>query len=116
MDGVHVTLISHLMRMGVKHTVMTNEGTDLVTQQNLESMRGIPMLFFSGADNVVYNPESTSWCYEELRERFGESKYRRVVVGHYGHLDGWMGKKAYLDVYPFIGDHVLECVKGVFDE
>jgi len=109
--GAHTKLLKHLMLMGTQGTVLDNEGHDLVTDTNLERLRGLPIMLFSGKDNVVYDPQSTSMTYDVLREKFGPELYDRRVVEGYGHLDCWMGKAAYRDVYPLVSDHVELCAK-----
>ncbi|KAF9469642.1 Alpha/Beta hydrolase protein [Collybia nuda] len=109
--GIHMDFLIHLTRMGAKppHNACDNEFHDLVTDWNLESFRGLKILFISGGANVVYDPVSTSMCYDVLRDRFGTQDYKRLVVGGYGHLDTWMGKKSFVDVYPAVVEHVKLC-------
>jgi len=50
-------------------------------------LRGIPILFFSGSENAVFDPQSTDISYTRLRDTFGEEWYGRVVFEGRGHLD-----------------------------
>lgn len=70
------------------------------------------MLLFSGSDNKVLTPESTESTYEILRDRFGTKNYKRVVVQGYGHLDCWMGRESYKDVFPVIREEVDRVCRG----
>jgi hypothetical protein len=110
--GLHMNFLSHLTTMGSKHESCDNEFNSLVTDENLERFRGLKILFISGGANVVFDPESTSMSYDVLRDRFGPSDYRRYVAPGYGHLDTWMGKRSFVDVYPVVLDHVRE-VQGL---
>lgn len=84
---------------------MNNEGESLVTDINLNRLRGIPILFFSGADNVVFSPLSTEASYSKLRRLFGAGDYDRVEFPGRGHLDCWMGTNAVKDIYPTVLVH-----------
>ncbi|KAJ7773668.1 hypothetical protein DFH07DRAFT_952716 [Mycena maculata] len=104
--GLHMNMLTHLTRTGTAGHDLDNAGNDLVTDANVARLQGVPMLFLSGGDNVVFDPVSTSMCYNFMRERFGPELYRRVVVGGYGHLDTWMGKRSKDDVYPAVREHL----------
>jgi hypothetical protein len=108
-----MTLLHTLMQQGRRGVVTTNRPlfTSLPTPTNIKRLRNIPILLFSGADNQVLTPESTERTYDILRRELGASGgggdlYRRVVVPGYGHLDCWMGRRAYVDVYPMLREEV----------
>jgi hypothetical protein len=106
--------LGHLMAMGRAGHVMTNLPTsthpgaamDLVTDLNLTRLRGIPIFFFSGSENTVYEPQNTDVSYTKLRDAFGVDGYERYEFEGRGHLDCWMGKDAFKDVYPRVFKHV----------
>jgi hypothetical protein len=102
--GVNMTLLHLLMQMGTRGCVTTNGPLfrDLTTPPNVKRLKGIPVMLFSGSDNKVLNPESTEKSYGILRDSFGQGGYSRHVVPGYGHLDSWMGREAYKDVYPMV--------------
>lgn len=102
--GVNMALLHLLMQMGVRGYVTGNAPLfkDLTTHENVARLKGIPIMLFSGSDNKVLNPESTDKSYSILRDKFGPDNYERHVVQGYGHLDCWMGREAYKDVYPLI--------------
>ncbi|KAK4212109.1 hypothetical protein QBC37DRAFT_202053 [Rhypophila decipiens] len=133
--GVNMRLLNLLMKQGSEGFVMKNdeEGFEnLVTKENVAKLRGIPFLLFHGRDNAVLSPESTERTYEMLTDAFGSSSaggkdergdtsvdddnngcdYKRRVVPGYGHLDGWMGRNAWKDVYPFVLEEVDRVVRG----
>ena len=117
--GVNMRLLNLLMKMGYEGHVMTNapEYKVLDTDENVQRLRGIPFLFFVGRDNAVLTPESTERTYERLCDTFGTvgpngGEYRRRVVPGYGHLDGWMGRNAWKDVYPFVLEEVDRVCRG----
>lgn len=124
--GVNMRLLDLLMRQGVGGHAMTNapEYADLTTPDNVGRLRGVPFLLFVGRDNAVLSPEATERTYEALCDRFGVSagregagsgagiEYRRRVVPGYGHLDCWMGRNAWKDVYPFVREEVDRVARG----
>lgn len=79
-------------------------------------------MLFCGADNQVLTPESTERTFDILRHELGGGHgaggygggelYRRNVVPGYGHLDCWMGRKAYVDVYPMVREEVDRVCRG----
>ncbi|THU97328.1 FAD/NAD(P)-binding domain-containing protein [Dendrothele bispora CBS 962.96] len=112
--GTHTDFITNLLLMGEKERVLDAQGKDtLLNDENLGRFEGLPILLFSGGSNVVYDPVTTSMCYDDLRERFPgqEQLYRRSVIEGYGHLDNWMGKEAYKDVFPVLSEHLEWCVE-----
>jgi hypothetical protein len=106
--------LAHLMSMGRLGHVTTNPPTSisLVTPYNLARLKGIPIFFFSGADNTVYAPENTDVSYTMLRNAHGAGDYERDVFEGRGHLDCWMGVTAHKDVYPRVREHVDKVVLG----
>ncbi|KAI5867312.1 FAD/NAD(P)-binding domain-containing protein [Durotheca rogersii] len=113
----------------------------LDTLDNIRRLKGIPIMLFVGRDNAVLSPESTERTYEILMDAFGMGKgggdnmtvagasgdaagtgntagksagirYHRRVVPGYGHLDCWMGRNAWKDVYPFVREEVDRVVRG----
>jgi hypothetical protein len=112
--GVNMTLLHTLMQQGYRGTVTTNGPlfTPLTAPSNLRRMKGIPMLLFSGSDNKVLTPEATEKTYSILRDMFGTEGYRREVVRGYGHLDCWMGRESYIDVFPIVRSEVDRVCRG----
>lgn len=116
--GVNMTLMHLLMRQGYQGHVMSNGPLyeRLDTPENVRKLKGIPFLLFVGGDNAVLSPESTERTYEVLTDTFtshhdGGIQYRRRVVPDYGHLDCWMGRNAWKDVYPFVLEEVDRVVR-----
>ncbi|KAK7718059.1 hypothetical protein SLS57_006206 [Botryosphaeria dothidea] len=110
LGGVHMRMLAQTMRMGRVGRLLDGEGRDtFVTEKGLERLRGLPILFVSGGENVVFDPESTFMTYDVLRRRFGPDLYKRKVFQGYGHLDTWMGKDSARDVFPTMGDHLDLC-------
>lgn len=119
--GVNMTMLHLLMRMGFEGHVETNGPTfeRLTTPENVERLRGLPILLWVGRDNAVLSPEATERTYETLCDAFEDGQYKRKVVPGYGHLDGWMGRNAWKDVYPFVREEVDRVTRGegyVFEE
>lgn len=113
----------------------------LTSRANVERLRGVPFLLFVGSENAVLSPESTERTYEVLCDTFGTRAgrgqgvgaegagegaahdhhdhdaggivdYRRRVVPGYGHLDCWMGRNAWKDVYPMVRAEVDRVCHG----
>ena len=97
--GTHTNLLRHVVRMGTLGWCLNNDLEPLLIPSNLQRLQGVPILFISGTDNEVFDPESTLRDYELLRRQFGEQSYRRFLVEGYGHLDPIVGKDAASDVY-----------------
>ena len=69
-------------------------------------------MLFSGGDNHVLSPRCTGLTYEILRDKFGPDLYERHVIPGYGHLDCWIGRQAYKDVYPIVRRQVDKVCRG----
>ncbi|KAJ6438146.1 glucose-methanol-choline oxidoreductase [Purpureocillium lavendulum] len=120
--GANMTLMHLLMRMGARGVVTGNapKRESLVTPENIQRLRGVPFLLFSGMDSAVLSPAAADKTYETLLATFGESagidgggtEYRRRKLEGYGHLDCWMGVNAWRDVYPWIREEVDRVVRG----
>jgi len=129
--GVNMTLLQLLMKMGVDSHAMSNGPLfeRLTTQENINRLRNVPFLLFVGSENAVLSPEATEKTYEVLCDTFGTTKpggdsvcgepcntghvdYRRRVVPGYGHLDCWMGRNAWKDVYPMVREEVDRVCRG----
>ncbi|TVY85278.1 Cholesterol oxidase [Lachnellula suecica] len=112
--GVNMTLLQILMQMGHRGFVTTNGPLfhDLTHHTNFHRLKGIPVMLFSGSDNKVLTPESTDKTYSLLRDTFGTKGYERNIVQGYGHLDCWMGREAYKDVYPMVREVVDRVTRG----
>lgn len=92
--------------------VTTNDpSVSLVTPENMDRLKGIPILFLSGTGNMVFTVENTDASYTTLCNAHGRQWYEREVFAGKGHLDAWMGATAYQDVYPRVKRHVDEVTK-----
>ncbi|KAK0720521.1 hypothetical protein B0H67DRAFT_599992 [Lasiosphaeris hirsuta] len=117
--GVNMRLLNLLMKQGSEGHAMANGPayTRLDTPENIERLRGISFLLFVGRENAVLSTEATERTYELLTDAFGTdgadgAEYRRRVVPGYGHLDPWMGRNAWKDIYPFIREEVDRVTRG----
>jgi hypothetical protein len=106
--GANMTFLNHAMAMGSRGAVMTNfpSAIDMVTPANVRRLKGIPVFFFSGADNTCLDPENTDTSYSLLRDTFGPDGYERIVFEGYNHADSWMGTEAHKDIWPVIKERV----------
>ncbi|KAK5653272.1 hypothetical protein OQA88_9171 [Cercophora sp. LCS_1] len=112
LGGTTIRSLSHLMAMGTSATALTDTRQNLVTPSNLSRLRGVPILFISGAENSVFAPESTDMSYTTLCNAHGREWYEREVFEGKGHLDCWMGAEAWRDVYPRVERHVRGVLGG----
>ncbi|KAL4947802.1 hypothetical protein BDW69DRAFT_177696 [Aspergillus filifer] len=108
-SGTYTKSLEHITRMGRKGMCLDNDLNGLLTEKNLQRLRGVPIMFISGSDNEVFLPEGTLKDYELLRRRFGEGMYRRFVPEGYGHLDTIVGKSADEDVWWKTEAHLEWC-------
>ena len=94
LGGISIRNYTHIASMArsASHQVTNNENVSLVTSKNLQNLRGIPILLFSGAENARWSPESTDMSYNTLRDAFGEDGYERAVWLGRGDLDCWIGE------------------------
>lgn len=108
LGGTSMRSLQWLMESGRKENVLANGPvfTNLVTPENLERLKGIPILFLSGTGNMVFTAENTDISYTTLCNVHGRDWYEREVFPGKGHLDAWMGSTAYQDVYPRVRRHV----------
>ncbi len=66
----------------------------------------IPIAFIHGAENYVFLPESTEKTMALLAQNNGSHLYRSHAVPNHGHSDCIVGKRAAVDVYPLILEHL----------
>ncbi|KAJ5374801.1 hypothetical protein N7517_006807 [Penicillium concentricum] len=109
--GVHTRLMKQVVRSGTRGSCMDNDSRPLLTAENLQRLQRLPILFVSGTDNQVFNPETTLKDYELSRRKFGEKICRRFLVKGYGHIDPIVKKNAADDVYWRIFGHLYWCTK-----
>jgi hypothetical protein len=108
--GVSIPSLQQLMYTATHGWAVDNAFNSLLTEENIERFKNIPIFFIHGENNAVYTPESTKMSYDLLREKFGEAQYERWVFENKGHLDCWMGKGSYLDVYPKVEEHAKKTI------
>ncbi|CAK7209459.1 hypothetical protein SBRCBS47491_000450 [Sporothrix bragantina] len=111
--GASMTMMRLLMLQGSQGHVMTNGYEVLTTPENVKkNLAGLPIFQFVGQENAVLSPRATEKTYEILCDTFGSGDYRRHVIPRYGHLDCWMGRNAWKDVYPVLRAEIDRVVHG----
>ncbi|KIW12714.1 hypothetical protein PV08_09992 [Exophiala spinifera] len=105
LGGITMRALELLMFTGTHGYVVNNNRESLVTPANLQCLQGMPILFISGGENVVFSPEGTDKSFTTLTAVFALKDYEREVFDGYGHLDCWMGSQASKDVYPTVLAH-----------
>lgn len=91
-SGTSARALGLLASSGRQQAVLDNRYRSMLTQEDLERLRDIPIFVFSGVGNNVYRPSSTLKTYQILTAR-GAAVNRKTFPG-LGHLDCWMSKKA----------------------
>lgn len=115
LGGTSMNSLGHLMYMGLRGYVTNPQGNvKLVTTENIDRLKGIPILFIAGAENTVYTPENTDVSFTSLSTAHGVQWYERQVFEDRGHLDCWMGATANKDVYPRVRRHIERVARGNF--
>jgi cholesterol oxidase len=98
------TMMLHLSRMARAERVVGADGAD-VYLKHLERLRR-PITLVSGAENLVWVPESTARTYSLLTEELGTDLFRRVVLDGYGHQDVFVGAEALSGAFPTVLEHL----------
>ncbi|CAK7267297.1 hypothetical protein SEPCBS119000_002470 [Sporothrix epigloea] len=111
--GISMTGLRLLMLQGSQGHVMDNDFKVLTTPENVKNcLEGLPIFQFVGQENAVLSPRATEKTYEILCDTFAAGTYRRHVIPHYGHLDCWMGRNAWRDVFPILRAEIDRVVHG----
>lgn len=100
--------------MGTRGFIVDNDTHKIQDEVNLERLRDIPIFFIHGAKNAVYDPESTVKDLDLLTAKLNgngeETHFTRKVFEERGHLDCWMGKSSFKDVYPMVEQHARRTI------
>ncbi|KAK0655657.1 hypothetical protein B0T16DRAFT_424392 [Cercophora newfieldiana] len=110
--GVNMKMLNLLARQAREGNLLTTLFEKLDTPENIERLRGIPIMLFVGNDNAVVGKEGARRSYDRLcdafgsRDESGQVQYRFRVIPGYGHHDCWMGKNACRDVYPIVLEEI----------
>jgi cholesterol oxidase len=100
----NIVAFEHLGVISRKKHVVAADGANIYLP-NLERM-AIPIAFIHGADNACFHPDGTALTVKRLAGRNGAGFYARHVIRDYGHIDCIFGKRASVDVFPFIQQHL----------
>lgn len=115
-----MNFLAHLSQMGAvkPHHVRSNQPdfADIVTTDNMQRLASLDICFLTGGDNAVWQLNATKKSLDMLKTVFPNGNYDRIVIQGYGHLDCWMGKDAYKDVYPRVEHHIEACDRGRTDD
>jgi hypothetical protein len=103
-EGLCSRCLEHLASGGRRQTVLDNDYRSLVTEDNLERLRGIPIFLFSGADNNVFKAVSTLKTYKFLKARGEMVSWKEFPS--FGHLDCWMSERSADTVYKAVEEEV----------
>jgi hypothetical protein len=103
-EGLSSRCLEHLASGGRRQTVLDNDYRSLVTGDNLERLRGIPIFLFSGADNNVFEAVSTLKTYKFLKARGEMVSWKEFPS--FGHLDCWMSERSADTVYKAVEEEV----------
>jgi cholesterol oxidase len=92
--------LSMMMRTGYA-VAATGKNPDHY-REHVGNLAGIPLTFLAGSKNLIFLPESTALMMEWLRINNPGGNYSRVVFPDYAHMEHFIGRKAYTDVFPSI--------------
>jgi cholesterol oxidase len=92
--------LQHLSLIVRTGHIVDAEGQD-VYLRHLDRLR-LPISFMHGALNRVFPPEATRLTFDALCNAFGARRYRRKEFEGYNHMDCFIGRTAWRDVYPWI--------------
>ncbi|KAH0562026.1 hypothetical protein GP486_003271 [Trichoglossum hirsutum] len=101
--GISIPALQQTMELGLRGTLLPDPHLD---EESIRRLERIPIQLISGDENVVFDPESTRKSEEVLRRSIPKGRWERVVVKGYGHLDLWMGREAWRDVWPRVAEYV----------
>ncbi|KAI9780055.1 MAG: hypothetical protein M1839_007037 [Geoglossum umbratile] len=107
--GICIPALEQTMELGLRGSLLSDSPLD---KRNIQRLEPIPIQLISGDENVVFDPESTRRSEEVLRKNVPRGRWERVVVKGYGHLDIWMGRDAWKDVFPRVVEHVERVTGG----
>ncbi len=62
----------------------------------------LPVDFVAGARNQFFSPESSQRTFDWLVAHNGPTFYTRNVFPDYAHMDFWIGRRANVDIFPYI--------------
>ncbi|KAL9066065.1 MAG: hypothetical protein Q9157_007266 [Trypethelium eluteriae] len=110
LGGCSMTCLDHLVQMGLHGKVIDSDGCDLLDEDHLQKLQGLPIQLIYGTENAVFDPSCTLWDYERLRQKFGEQGYSREAFKGHGHLDCWMSETA------AVKNGVFDVVRRKIDE
>ena len=101
MFGVaNMATFNHLSLMVREGQIVDKDGGD--TYLPNVSRLAIPILLLTGAENNLFLPEGPLKTLQTLSAANGAQLYQCVQIGHYAHMDLYMGKSAAVDVFPTI--------------
>lgn len=104
----NLTGLRHLILMLQHGRCVAADGTDryLPHVERLD----LPIHFLSGTRNYIFHPEGTRRTLEWLHGAFGPERAARnfsvTYLEGYGHLDAIIGRRASVDVFPHILEHL----------
>jgi len=108
-DAVHemfgvsnMTIFEHIALICNKGHVVDAQGEE--TYLPNASNMAVPITFIHGELNHFFPPKGTENTYELLRRTNDPELYRRHLIPHYAHMDVFIGKNAWRDVFPMLHD------------
>jgi hypothetical protein len=108
LGGISIPALQQTMELGLRGSLLPDSPID---EKNIQRLGSIPIQLISGDENVVFDPESTRRSEEVLKRSVPGGRCEREVVKGYGHLDLWMGREAWRDVWPRVIGYI-ERVSG----
>jgi cholesterol oxidase len=97
----NMTTFKHLARVVRRGEVVDHRGANIYLPR-VDRLRSTPITLLQGRKNNLFRPAGTERTYKWLIDANGPSKYNRVVIDDYGHMDCFIGRDAARDVFPAI--------------
>jgi len=100
----NVTGLRHLALMHRKGRAVSHTGEDIYLPH--VDRLSMPILFLQGSLNPIFRPQGTRKTVDWLIEHHGPGRHRYLELESYSHLDTMIGRRAAIDVFPAILEHL----------
>jgi cholesterol oxidase len=96
----NLTILNHLSTVFRRGHIVDRSGKDAYLQHT--DRLAIPITFLQGAHNKIFLPEGSRKTWQLLVDRNGPELYELKYFPEYAHMDLFIGKDAYKEVYPYL--------------
>lgn len=108
-----VSVFNQIAKFFEYERLVSDEGANLYVHDiNLRDGMGLPVLLLHGAENQVFDPESSRRTLAQLERVNGKGLYKLFEPKGYAHFDCLAGDHAHLDVFPNLSNFLLAHAAG----